>query len=67
MRIPVFATLRGSLTISLFTLNVIVWFIPILMFTFAKVLVPLSGWRKLMSDALIACAEKGPVRNAHTN
>lgn len=57
MRIPVFATLRGSLTISLFTLNVIVWFIPILMFTFAKVLVPLSGWRKLMSDALIACAE----------
>jgi len=57
MRIPVLATLRGSLTISLFTLNVILWFIPILAFTFAKLLVPLKGWHKIMGDILIACAE----------
>ena len=57
MRIPVLATLRGSLTISLFTLNVILWFIPILIFTFAKLLVPIKSWRKIMSHALIACAE----------
>lgn len=57
MRIPVLATLRGSLTISLFTLNVILWFIPILAFTFAKLLVPLKGWHKIMGDVLIACAE----------
>jgi 1-acyl-sn-glycerol-3-phosphate acyltransferase len=41
MRIPVLATLRG----------------PILAFTFAKLLVPLKGWHKIMGDILIACAE----------
>lgn len=51
------ATLRGIVTISLMTLNVILCFMPILVLAVAKLLVPVRAWRILMGQGLIACAE----------
>jgi 1-acyl-sn-glycerol-3-phosphate acyltransferase len=57
MYAQVTATLLGAFTISLMTLNVIACFIPILLLAIAKLLIPVQGWRVLMSRALVACAE----------
>jgi len=57
MYIHVTTMLRGAITISLMTLNVIVCFVPILLLAIAKLLVPLPAWRVLMSRGLVGCAE----------
>ncbi|MDH3931760.1 MAG: acetyltransferase, partial [Chromatiales bacterium] len=49
--------LRGAFTISVFTLNVVFWFIPIVIVGLAKLLVPASAWRDLMSRWLSALGE----------
>ena len=49
--------LRGAFTISVFTLNVVFWFIPIIIVGLAKLLVPASAWRDLMSRWLSALGE----------
>lgn len=49
--------LRGSLTVSLIVLNIVLWFIPILIGAVIKLLLPLDAVRRLLSAFLIACAE----------
>ncbi len=49
--------LRGAFTISLFTLNVVFWFIPIIFIGLAKLLIPVQGWRDLMSRWLSTLGE----------
>lgn len=51
------ATLLGTITISLMTLNVIICFVPILLLAMAKLLVPVHSWRVLTSRGLVVCAE----------
>jgi len=57
MNTHVTAVLLGTITISLMALNVIVCFVPIFLLALAKLLVPVHGWRILMSRGLVVCAE----------
>ena len=49
--------LRGAFTISVFTLNVLFWFVPIFIVALAKLLLPVAGWRDLTSKWLSALGE----------
>lgn len=51
------STLRGVITISALTVNVIVWFVPILIIAFGKLVLPLGGWRRITSLWLTAMGE----------
>jgi 1-acyl-sn-glycerol-3-phosphate acyltransferase len=51
------STLKGVVTLSLMVANVVFW-VPLLMIVaVAKLLVPLAGWRRLVSRAMTALAE----------
>ncbi len=51
------AALLGAITISLMTINVILCSVPLLLLAVIKLLVPVRGWRVVMSRGLVACAE----------
>jgi 1-acyl-sn-glycerol-3-phosphate acyltransferase len=51
------ATLRGVITISAMTLNVVVFFVPIFVLAMVKLMMPLRRWRDLVGAALIFFAE----------
>jgi len=49
--------LRGAFTITVLALNVVFWFVPIVVVAFAKLLIPAAGWRDMMSRWLSALGE----------
>ncbi len=51
------STLRGVITISALTVNVIVWFVPILIIAVCKLVLPLGAWRRITSRWLTAMGE----------
>ncbi len=51
------STLKGVLTISLMTLNVIAWCIVLFTVAIAKFLVPIAAWRRVSSRAMTGLAE----------
>jgi 1-acyl-sn-glycerol-3-phosphate acyltransferase len=52
------STLRGVVTISLMTLNVFFWCIPLFVAAIAKLVIPLDSWRRAMSRLLVWIAER---------
>ncbi len=48
--------LRGTLTLALIAANTLFWFGPVLLLAFAKLLIPLSAWRKGCTVLLIQIA-----------
>ena len=52
------STIVGVVTITLMTLNVLFWCSPLFVVALAKFLLPLAGWRRLMSRVLIFIAER---------
>ena len=62
----------GALILLLLTLNVIFWFVPLMMIALAKLLVPVRGWRDVTNRWLMACGEnwitcnKGILGLTHT-
>jgi 1-acyl-sn-glycerol-3-phosphate acyltransferase len=52
------ANLKGALTFVLLTVNVIVWFVPILMVGLVKLLIPLPAWRRWTSRWLTWFGER---------
>jgi 1-acyl-sn-glycerol-3-phosphate acyltransferase len=53
----IFATLRGTVTLSVITVNTIFWAIPIYVGVLLKLLVPSPGWRARVQRQLIPLAE----------
>ena len=53
----VIQNLRGAFTLALIVLNIIFWFIPILVIAVMKLAVPIDGWRRITSNWLVICAE----------
>jgi 1-acyl-sn-glycerol-3-phosphate acyltransferase len=51
------STLKGVITISLMTINVIAWCTVLFVVALLKLIVPLPGWRRLASRAMTALAE----------
>jgi len=51
------STLKGVITISLMTLNVIAWCTVLLTVALLKLLVPVPAWRRITSRAMTALAE----------
>ncbi|WP_404822987.1 acyltransferase [Neiella holothuriorum] len=47
---------RGVLSMLGYIINTIVWFIPIMLLAVIKLIIPLAGWRRLLSPALDWCA-----------
>jgi len=52
------STLRGVVTISMMTLNVFFWCMPLFAAAIAKLIVPLDSWRRAMSRVLVWIAER---------
>lgn len=52
------STLRGVVTISLMTLNVFFWCMPLFAVAIAKLIIPLDSWRRAMSRVLVWIAER---------
>jgi 1-acyl-sn-glycerol-3-phosphate acyltransferase len=50
-------TLRGVLTISAMTINVVLFFVPIFVLAMIKLVTPIKGWRDAIGAALIFFAE----------
>jgi 1-acyl-sn-glycerol-3-phosphate acyltransferase len=48
---------RACITLALFTLNVLFWFVPIFLIAILKLLVPVAAWHDLTGRWLIACGE----------
>lgn len=53
----IIATLRGSFTLLLIVLNVLLWGLPLLLLAVVKLLVPVQRWRDGLSRSLVALAE----------
>jgi 1-acyl-sn-glycerol-3-phosphate acyltransferase len=51
------STLKGAVTISLMTINVIAWCLVLFTVAIVKFVVPLGAWRRLLSRAMTALAE----------
>ncbi len=49
--------LKGAFVITVLALNVVFWFVPIIVVAFAKLLIPAAGWRDMMSRWLSALGE----------
>jgi len=49
--------IRGSITMVLFVLNVVLWFIPIIIFGLFKLLIPWNAWRLIASRWLMKFGE----------
>ena len=54
---PIIATVRGSFTLLLIGLNVLLWGLPLLLLAVVKLLVPVQRWRDGLSRSLVALAE----------
>jgi 1-acyl-sn-glycerol-3-phosphate acyltransferase len=55
--LPIIATLRGSFTLLLIVLNVLLWGLPLLLLAVVKLLLPVQRWRDGLSRSLVALAE----------
>lgn len=51
------ANVRGAITLILMTLNVVFWYIPIMVFTLFKIILPVQPIRDVLTRLLTACAE----------
>ena len=44
--------IKGSISLLLYTVNTLLWVLPILLFSLLKVMLPFNGWRKICSYLL---------------
>lgn len=58
------SNLRGALALAVITVNTIGWFTPLMVFTLLKFLVPVAGFRRLMTRWIMAMGENWVSCNA---
>jgi 1-acyl-sn-glycerol-3-phosphate acyltransferase len=57
--------LKGILTFAVVALNTLFWFVPLIFFAVLKLLVPLDGFRRMMTRWIMAMGENWVAMNAH--